>query len=208
MQYLAAMSDLDDLDEELDDLEAELDSDEEDEEELKHYASPYYDPQKAHEYYEAHKQLKGRTSTAGLNEKGREAAKYVKESLTTERKGKVESLRSENKMTVESHKNQMQGKIDTLRSRLKSMSKADKAAHREEIKNEIASLRAENREERKRLSEELKSASAQLRTEYDEKYVEELDRMKADPEFQAVKKGKGGKSSGKKTNAKRHADQW
>lgn len=44
--------------------------------ELYHYASPYYDPVKAHECYEQHKQLKGRSSTAGLNEKGREVARY------------------------------------------------------------------------------------------------------------------------------------
>ena len=34
---------------------------------LKHYANQYYDPQKAHDYYEKNKHLKGRT-TAGLND--------------------------------------------------------------------------------------------------------------------------------------------
>ena len=29
--------------------------------EILHYASPYYDPVKAHEYYMKHRQLKGRT---------------------------------------------------------------------------------------------------------------------------------------------------
>lgn len=50
------------------------------------YASKYYDPAKAHEYYEKHKQLKGRTSTKGLNESGRNAAKMVRESIMAEKK--------------------------------------------------------------------------------------------------------------------------
>lgn len=37
---------------------------------LRHYASPYYDPQKAHEYYMRTRELKGR-STTSLNDEGR-----------------------------------------------------------------------------------------------------------------------------------------
>lgn len=59
--------------------------------EILHYASPYYDPVKAHEYYMKHRELKGRNSTAGLNDEGKAAASYVKEQLTTERKAKVEA---------------------------------------------------------------------------------------------------------------------
>lgn len=36
---------------------------------LRHYASPYYDPQKAHEYYMRTRELKGR-STTSLNDEG------------------------------------------------------------------------------------------------------------------------------------------
>ena len=31
---------------------------------LRHYASPYYDPQKAHEYYTRTRELKGRSTTS------------------------------------------------------------------------------------------------------------------------------------------------
>ena len=58
---------------------------------LQHYSSPYYDPVKAHEYYEAHKKLKGRTSTAGLNEEGRKVASYVKKQITSEKKSRLDS---------------------------------------------------------------------------------------------------------------------
>ena len=61
--------------------------------ELTHYSSQYYDPVKAHEYYERTKQLRGRTSTARLNDAGKEAASYVKDRLTGERKNKVDNKR-------------------------------------------------------------------------------------------------------------------
>lgn len=35
---------------------------------LIHYASPYYDPVKAHEYYMKNRELKGRTSTKGFTD--------------------------------------------------------------------------------------------------------------------------------------------
>ena len=53
------------------------------------YASKYYDPAKAHEYYLKHRKLKGqneRTSTKGLNEEGKNAAKYVKEQIMAVKK--------------------------------------------------------------------------------------------------------------------------
>ena len=37
---------------------------------LRHYASPYYDPEKAHEYYMRTRELKGR-STTSLNDEGK-----------------------------------------------------------------------------------------------------------------------------------------
>lgn len=53
---------------------------------LKHYASEYYDPEKAHQYYEEHKQLKGRRSTAQLDDEGKEIWAYTKESIKNKKK--------------------------------------------------------------------------------------------------------------------------
>lgn len=44
---------------------------------LRHYASPYYDPQKAHEYYMRTRELKGR-STTSLNDEGKKILSYTK----------------------------------------------------------------------------------------------------------------------------------
>lgn len=57
---------------------------------LIHYASKYYDPQEAHEYYEKHKHLKGRRSTSDLSEEGKSKWSFVKENITKEKKEKTE----------------------------------------------------------------------------------------------------------------------
>ena len=56
------------------------------------YASKYYDPVKAHEYYEKHKKLKGRQSTKGMTNSQKEMAAYVKDKLSAEKKQKLESV--------------------------------------------------------------------------------------------------------------------
>lgn len=178
---------------------------------LKHYASPYYDPVKAHEYYEAHKKLKGRTSTAGLNEEGRKVASYVKKQITSEkksrldsnsqsRKSQIESRRAVRDRDVETHKAQMNQKIKSLRLALENMSKEDRARNREEIRSEIASLRAENRAKREELSAEYKkdaegiyddhkTKAENIRKEADDKYASELDKIKSEEKYTTKKSG-------------------
>ena len=59
------------------------------------YASKYYDPVKAHEYYMKHRKLKGRRkrgSTAGLSEIGKAAAAEVKEQIQAELKAALAKL--------------------------------------------------------------------------------------------------------------------
>lgn len=217
-EYETALADLDDLDAQLDDLEAELNSDDD---QLAHYTSPYYDPVKAHEYYMKHRQLKGRTSTAGLNDEGKAAASYVKEQLTSERKSKVEAnkeettnqidkLREQKKSNIAVHKAAMQKQIDSLRNRLSSMSSADKKKNRSRIQSSISALREQNAAERERLNAEFqaqskslrtaqKETNANLKTEYDDKYISELEKIKANPAFQKAKTGSKKSSSSKKT---------
>lgn len=231
-EYSEAFQALDDFDSQIDEIEEEFDeeigdTDTDDEEELAeaeaeegllHYASPYYDPVKAHEYYMRTRELKGRRSTAGLNDSGKAAVKYVKEQLTAERKAKVkeskeqtnsaiDTLRTQKKAKVEEYKNEMSGKIESLRAKLKKMSKQEKAQKKEQIYEEIAKLREDNKAERTRLSEELKKASSDLRAshketaaalkeEYDQKYEEELAKIKADSSMKKTKKSGKKKSSG------------
>ena len=143
--------------------------------EILHYASPYYDPVKAHEYYIKHRELKGRASTAGLNDEGKAAASYVKEQLTTERKSKVEAnkedttnqidtLREQKKSNIEAHKVAMQSQIDRLKAKLRSMSSVDKQNNRDRIAANISVLREQNAAERERLNAEFQAQSKSLWT--------------------------------------------
>lgn len=126
------------------------------------YASKYYDPVKAHEYYEAHKKLKGRqsrTSTKGLNDEGKAAAKYVKEQIMAEKKEFNNRL-----------KEILSQKVKELKEQLKDLSKEERA---EAVKN---------------LREQFKAVKQQAKEAFNEKYAQEMDKIKADPQFQQVKK--------------------
>lgn len=133
------------------------------------YASKYYDPVKRHEYYMKHRQLKGkreRQSTSSLNEEGKIAAKEVKEALTAERKEAYEQLKTE-----------MNKKIQTLKDRLKKMTPMEKKKLKDSIQTSIKSLR-----------NIYKKKKAKLKEEYQEKYLQELDKIKQDASFAKVKK--------------------
>lgn len=136
------------------------------------YASKYYDPVKRHEYYMKHRQLKGRqarSSTATLNEEGKIAAKEVKDGIMAERKEAYEAVKEE-----------MNKKIDKLRQRLKAMPPFKRKKMRKIIQAEIKALRIEAKEKK-----------AKLKEEYQEKYLQELDKIKQDGSFAKSSKKKG-----------------
>lgn len=205
---------LDKYDEELDKLEAQLKQDAFDEFEdvlihtglnfnelneddvttfLKQYASKYYDPVYAHEYYEKHKKLKGRSS---LSEKGKEVADYVKKKLYEERDKKiasskqstsnnltsaqntrtsaiesssntktrnVEAKKSATQKAIENHKAQMDNQISQLQDELKTWGASGKKGKTKEIRNKIARLREANNEAKAKLQDELSSYSSSER---------------------------------------------
>ena len=123
------------------------------------YASPYYDPDKAHEYYINHYKAKGRrTTTGGLTEKGRIAAQTVKSAVNSEKKAKLEA-----------HKNDTNKKIAALRAQLKAMDKKTRLANKQRIQNEIKKLRDAN-----------KAYREQLTKEYDDKFANEIDEIRKD----------------------------
>ena len=160
---------------------------------LQHYASPYYDPVKAHQYYEEHKKLKGRNSTVGLNEKGKEAAKYIKKSLDEERAANTKKREAQKKRDLEQHSLAMATGIKQIQQRLLQMSPQEKAEHLGEITNEVARLREQNAARREEILKNYAAASGNTKEEYANKYASELERLKADPSMRAQKKGKTAK---------------
>ena len=188
--------------------------------EHKQYASEYYDPVKAHQYYEEHKQLKGTrrsTSTAGLNEEGKKAATYVKSKIDEEHKAELEKHNSEVEAQREEAKNNTKSKIDAATKELKSKTEAMKVQlkkmnpaqrkHAEiHMRAEIEKLKKANEENRKALMEEYgnvskeisKSASEKRKSigdTYTNKYADELEKMAQDKSMVKAKRGGKGKSS-------------
>ena len=101
------------------------------------YKSKYYDPVKAHEYYEKHKKLKGRkksTSIADLSEEGKIAAKEVKEQLNAELKAALKKVKKGN--TAE-------------RKRLRELYAAKYEAELEQIRKDPAMLKAPKQKKEK-----------------------------------------------------------
>lgn len=152
---------------------------------LIHYASEYYDPVKAHEYYMQHRKLKGR-STAKLNDTGKEAAEYVKSQLQAEREKKVaaskenmesqiESSKTEMQNTisksktqmeneVNTHKENMESKISILNARIKSLKGANSESRTLAIRKEIQQLRNENAAKKAELQEAYSATSTEARS--------------------------------------------
>lgn len=159
------------------------------------YKSKYYDPVKAHNYYMEYTKkgkLKGRgkgnrNSMAGLSDEGKSIAKSVKDSLNAEKKEALEKLKTE-----------MQDRINALKERIKAikgLSPDDILANgdtAESLKAEIEQLRADLKEKRQK-----------IRDDYKEKYMEELDKLKADKQYERPKKRKKStKTKKRKENAK------
>lgn len=179
--------------------------------ELYHYASKYYDPQKAHEYYEKHKQLKGgRLSTAGLNEEGRKTANYVKKQIDEQKtellkseseshKREVEQKQKEKTDTIEKHNKVMTQRINSLKNALKRMSPAQRESEAPRIKNIIYKLKEENNKKKYELEAKHKqwSSNASLKTsenkqkirEYsDNEYQNELSKIHSDSSMVSEKR--------------------
>ena len=133
------------------------------------YASKYYDPVKAHQYYMAHRQLQGRKSTSTLNDSGKQAAKYVKE-----------KLKEEKNQLIATYKASMNKKIESIKAKYKSLTKEQRKAQRDKIYADIKALRQANKQQ-----------SSAILQAYEDNYVQELDKIKADTSFsKATKKRK------------------
>jgi hypothetical protein len=123
------------------------------------YASKYYDPEKAHEYYEKTKKLKGRRSNAGLNEEGQAAAEYMRKQVdeqhakelglhTEEAKRKIEQLDTDLETTVESISNNLSTALEAARNATSANIETAKARLQtvianssERIQNQVVQLR-------------------------------------------------------------------
>lgn len=136
---------------------------------LMHYASEYYDPAKAREYYLRNRELKGRQSTSGLSEEGKQTWAYTKNQIGVAKKEKLQEASEARKNFVE---------------RARQLA----SARREEISNKLSALLEAITQERSQRSEDLsaqkESALEQLAAQ--QKAKSDQLRQKAEAEIAAL----------------------
>lgn len=93
---------------------------------LAHYASEYYDPAKAREYYLRNRELKGKQSTSELtvkgdkggNERRSQAWTYAKKQIGDEQKGNLEALSEQRKQFLEKARQTAQARREEISQKL------------------------------------------------------------------------------------------
>lgn len=189
---------------------------------LKHYASPYYDPVKAHEYYEEHKHLKGRRAASNLNDEGKEIWKYTKDKITESKKAAIESEKVKKEQRLEFHRENVRQARERIADRLKQLqahikslsttglSKEEKArvsAEKAKLRGEASTESEKVKSIRKEYSsylkfvcqatrEAYKQAKTDIDSSYEQIYQNEYDKILS--EYEKPKKEKGSGSSSKK----------
>lgn len=117
---------------------------------LIHYASKYYDPVKAHEYYMRTRELKGRRSTANLSDEGKKVWSYTKNEISTQKKADVEARKSERDAALESIRSNAKAtresiskKLEQLKAALAESSKKERESVAKKTSSEIEKVLAE-----------------------------------------------------------------
>lgn len=176
--------------------------------ELYHYASPYYDPVKAHEYYEQHKKLKGRTSGRTLTDTGKEAKLYVSDQIKTAKKTASEQSKAARDQAKTDRDNAHTAnkaahvaEMDKINNEMLSMSKEELRKAGPMYRKKIASLKKANSEAKakaqKEYSDKIKSireANKAKQKELSDTLKSETEKMLLDPQTSKAS-GKGSKES-------------
>lgn len=179
------------------------------------HASKYYDPVKAHEYYERTKQLKGRRRVGDLRgKKKKQAWEYVKYKVGEEKKATLETAKIKNKASVEQlrstarqHREFLSEKIKALFDQISSdvdrqidalpegLSRTERSAKIKEIRGTAKTTKETSRAERDKEREDLSSAlkgsleSARIAYKQTRESIKDRYEQKLDSEFEAIKKG-------------------
>lgn len=111
------------------------------------YSSPYYDYQKAHEYYEQHKQLKGRTrSKSQLSDEGKEIYEVAQYNIKQAKEKESESIKQTTQGQIDQIQNaitQLKGIADEQRGKYKELINARIQTLKEALANKKAQFKSE-----------------------------------------------------------------
>jgi hypothetical protein len=138
---------------------------------LAHYASQYYDPQKAHDYYMETRQLKNENSGPQLSKEQRqkqtEGLSYAKNQIASKKKSDLESLDASTKAQFEKLQADAQAKVARISDSLNEFfaKLGDRQPTRGELKK-IAFMQKQNNAIRKKVATELQAAVKNARESY------------------------------------------
>lgn len=125
----------------------------------------YYDPKKAHEYYEKHKKLKGNTrSTKGFDTGQKESWAMAKSELSEKHKANNKAITEQAKQKKEQLTQATKAKIDALKQRMKGMSKAEKEDILNNVQGIIDRLKGNLASSKEALTASTKQAKEQEKT--------------------------------------------
>ena len=155
---------------------------------LMHYASPYYDPVKAHEYYEQHKHLKGRP-TGRLTDEGKQVWKVTKMNIDQAKKIENDEARLVKISSVQQFQNKakeqrtiVQAKLTELLNTINAKYKKDTEdltetqKHQIEVNNRLKKQKAEDIKNKKaREIESLIEDTSDMDEEEIEEYYEKIN---------------------------------
>ena len=137
---------------------------------LAYYASKYYDPVKAHEYYLKTRELKGRRSSSNLNAEGKKVWSYTKNEISTAKKNDVQEEKNnrdnqikELRAKADKTRESISSKLEELRKSLSDITKWTKELA--EDKRDAAIERLQNQKIPEGLSEEERARRISERNE-------------------------------------------
>lgn len=134
---------------------------------LAHYASEYYDPAKAREYYLRTRELKGKQSTSSLTVKGDKAGNerrtqawaYAKNKIGEEKKSNLEVLSAQRKEVVDRARDNAQARREEISGKLTALLELLTNKRKTDAEN----LDAEEEAELERIDKERADKSRQIR---------------------------------------------
>ena len=96
-----------------------------------HYASEYYDPVKAHEYYMKHRQLKGR-SKGSLTDKGKEIWSYTESNIKDRKRKEIQEAELEKEVRIKELKDNTKKKKEEISNKLTQLLEAINSKYKED----------------------------------------------------------------------------
>lgn len=130
----------------------------------------YYDPQKAHEYYEKHKKLKGNTrSTKGFDTGQKESWQMAKDELNAQHKANNKAISERVKQQKQQLTDQTKAKISQLKERLKNMPKDQREDLLNNVQGMIDTLKGNLAAAKENLTASGKTAKEQEKTAHNKR---------------------------------------